>query len=501
MSDEVLASEASATPPNLRRRTALAAVWSGVGSLGTQVVTIAISVVLSRQLVPGDFGLMALATTAAGVMVLICEAGFVTSIVQRKEINQLLLSSVYWVQVALGALGALLLVLLARPTAAFYGDDRLVGVVVALSIMPLLSGFGAVPRALLVRRLDFKTLSLIDLLSLLVGGTFGIVAAAMGAELWSLVYYSIAQSIVQTWGRMRQAHWRPDRKLSRVELSDIFGFARSVYGSQLLTYVTRNGDNVLVGRFLGVRQLGLYTRSYTLLLFPSQKIAAVLGSAVQVALAKISDDKPRCRRVYLESCQLIFFVTTPVMLGLAILSKETVLTLFGSKWEAMWPTASVLAVVALFEPLTTTTGWVFLSQNRADLSLKLGLLSGPFLLAGVALGLLGGDSFSVAVGYGVGSLILGPVFVSRAIGLLDMNLREFARGLAPALGCGVLMGAAIFPLRLFLVQQGTPDALVLLACGALGAVVYLAAAHKADVAGLQHVTNHLPPRFRRSVAA
>jgi O-antigen/teichoic acid export membrane protein len=459
-------------PGRLRRDTVTATAWSGIGALVAQLLGLVFSIVLARLLAPEEFGVLAMAATATGVAAVLSEVGFATLLMQRREVTQSLLSTIFWAQLALGLVATGILLALAHPIASFYRDDSLRGVLTALAVVPAVTVVSGLPRVLLARALNFKRIVAIDICSMVIAGAAGIALAATGAGVWALVVQALSGAVAVTLGRYAVTRWRPSPTFSWGELREVSGFTGAVYGHQLLTFLFRNGDNVLVGRFLGATQLAFYARSYTLLLIPSRRVSQVLGGTMQIALSKAAHDVKRCQRMYVEATEMVAFITAPAMLTLAVVMPELVDVVLGPRWSGMVAAATWLCCLGAIEPLTTTTGWIFVARGRPDIGLKLTLAAGPAWLLGVGVGVWFESATAVAAGVAVVGTLFGPIYLARAAALLETDVWHLARALAPGYLCALAAPAGGLIVTLVLRRTDAPDVITLLA-GAAAAVLSL----------------------------
>src|SRR5207302_1799315 len=123
---------------------------------------------------------------------------------------------------------------------------------------------------LLRRQMQFKTTAIIDMVSMASGVATGIVMAGLRFGYWSLVGAQFGTSITNCALAWTSCGWRPGAFQKRVGVGPMLSFGGHLTGFTVLNYLTRNFDNILIGRVLGSAPLGIYSRAYALLMLPGQ---------------------------------------------------------------------------------------------------------------------------------------------------------------------------------------------------------------------------------------
>jgi O-antigen/teichoic acid export membrane protein len=321
-------------------------------SLGVIVqgaVTIAVLAVLARLLSPADFGIV-----SAGLLVInfcaIFSQGLVgPAVVQQPALGEKHVRSAFSISV-LGGIGLLVALWILAPTVAHVlRANGLAPIVRALAWILPVQGLGAVAEALLRRDLRFRAVASIRMISYAVGyGVVGIGVAVLGGGLWSLVAANAAQVLVNTALLLfRQPHSKRlqlDARASRELLATSGGIILGSLGN----YSARNGDNLVVVRWLGVAALGLYERAYALMTMPATLIGQVLDDVLFPAIAQIQVDRARVATVYRRCVGAVALVSLPLSAVVVILAPEIIAVILGPRWAEAAVPFRILAVGTLF---------------------------------------------------------------------------------------------------------------------------------------------------------
>jgi PST family polysaccharide transporter len=217
-------------------------------------------------------------------------------------------------------------------------------------------------------------------------------------------------------------------------------------GFNLCNFCSRNVDYLLIGRFLGTRELGLYTIAYRLMLYPLHNISAVMGRIMFPVLAQVNEDLPRFRRGYLAAIGSIALASFPMMTGLIVTADLLVPVVLGLQWKPVVPLIQILAFVGLIQSIGTTVGSIYQAKDRTDLLLKWGLLSSALTVLSFAIGLNWG-TIGVASAYAVVSVALAVPGVLIPFRLIGLELFEFTSRLWRPGVCSLLMGGLVLLVR------------------------------------------------------
>ena len=350
-----------------RVRTGIA--WTGTFRVIMQVLNTGSQVVLARLLLPTDYGLVALTGVFMAFAAMLTQLGLAAAVVQSRRVTERLLSTAFWLNVISGIVVTGVLVAAAPLVADFYGDERVTNLLRVSSLSFTLS-CAAVHSALLQRSLQFKRLGSLEVLGAVIGLGATIVLAWQGFGAYSLVLGPLLQTTLMTgvfWWRVR---WLPRTFMHRRELGELWRFGAGLTGSNILNFVARNADTVLLGRFAGAADLGLYSRSYSLMMAPLTQVTGVITRVLLPAFAEMQHDLPRLRRAWLMTIRASLALGLPASLGIAVSAPAFVETLYGARWLGM---ATVLALLSASVPpqlIGRNLGPVYQAMGRTGLQFK-----------------------------------------------------------------------------------------------------------------------------------
>src|SRR5262245_22435341 len=172
---------------DLKERTIRGGFAKVCAQAATFLLRVGSLMVLARLLEPKDFGLVGMVTALTGILNLFRDFGLSTATVQRVNVTEEQISTLFWINVLVGAILGLLAVMIAPAVVVFYHEPRLFGVTAVLATGFLFNAAGVQHSALLQRHMRFTALATIDIISLAVSTVVGIGLAVCGYGYWALV--------------------------------------------------------------------------------------------------------------------------------------------------------------------------------------------------------------------------------------------------------------------------------------------------------------------------
>ena len=384
-------------------------VVGGVAAVSAQgakfVLQTATTVVLARLLSPQDFGLQAMVVVVTGFLGLFRDAGLGMATIQRHEVTHQQTSTLFWINVAVGATLATLCAALAPVLVAFYHEPRLYWIAVVSGVTFIFNGLAAQHGALLQRGMRFVTQAKIDVLSVAVGSGTGVVMALLGCRYWSLVGMAIATSIVSAAAVLLAVAWVPGPPRRRSGIQSMLHFGGLASCNSFVVFLAWNAEKLLLGRFCGADALGLYGRAFQLVTLPVQQLNIAVTGVAFPALSRIQHDATRLARSFLRGFSLLISSTIPITITCALFAEEIVRIVLGPKWMEATAIFRLLAPVALVFAVANPLSWLVMSTGRIGRALSISTATTPLVILGIVLGLSHGPN-GVALGYSLAMTLL-----------------------------------------------------------------------------------------------
>jgi len=409
----------------------------GVG-MALQIGT---TVVLARLLSPTDYGLQSMVITLTAFFSLFKDAGLSVATVQRENLKHEQISTLFWINIGLGALLTVLVATCGPFLARFYKEPRLKWITVASATVFFFNSLAVQHKALLDRVMRFSAGVKIDILCATIGSVVAIGMAALGYGYWSLICQTISLSIVGAIATWIAMPWVPGRPRWTPELRSMVRFGGTVTLNSFVVYIAYNTEKILLGRFWGAAPLGIYGRAYQLATLPVQQFIGAAHSVAFSVLSRMQSEVQRLNRAYLKSQCIIVSLTIPVVISTALFANEIVLIVLGPKWIQVAPVLRLLAPTALVFALINPFSWLLRATGRVERSLKIAFLICPVVILGIVAGLHYGPP-GVALGYSVAMLLLIVPVVAWATYGTGVTAGSYWGSIKRPLVSGVVAGVA-----------------------------------------------------------
>lgn len=470
--------------------TLVAQVFRFVLQLGSQII-------LARLLDPAQFGLIAMAAPVLGFVQTVNDLGLGQAVVQHSEISRPQISALFWLSCALSLCLTLVVILSAPLFAWLYGEPEITPIIRLLGTMIMVAGLAIIPQAILNRRMLFVQLAFIDTACVVVGTAVGVAAAVTGFGYWSLVIAQIATSattLVLTWAF---AGWWPSRPARAVGVGRLLNFGSYLTGANLATYFSVSTDNVLVGAIAGKVALGLYDRSYRLVVPTLGQLMAPISRVAVPMLSRLQNSGDQFARAYVHMLQLTLLVATPGLLVNVFLAKSIIVVFFGETWKTAAPIFAWICLGGFASSTYASTAWLFTSQGRTreqmQVNVAASLINVASFVIGVRWGAVGVASVS-AVSF---VFIQTPLLVWSATREGAVSAALLVRAIVPFFIAGIASAIALC----LLTQVGGSASLATIVVNEIVAYAVFAVALACLPAGMTFIrgTWNLRTSLRRSL--
>lgn len=452
----------TSTSKGLLERTFTGFFWVLLGS-GIQVaLKIGVLAVLARLVSPDDFGVVGIALIVMEFSKMFTHMGVGPALVQRTEIEDRHLTTGLTLSLLMGAFSALVLLVTAPDIAGFFRMPELTSVLRVLSLIFLVDSFTLIAQALMQRNMKFRINSTIEVISYAIGyGAVGVVLGYLGWGVWALVVASLAQSFLLTVFLLYIQPFPKRLGFERKAFNELIFFGGGFTMAKIANFLATQGDNLIVGRLLGARALGLYGRAYQFMVMPASLFGNALDKALFPAMAKVQNDQRRVAKAYLTGVSIIALIAVPLSLLIFFLAPEIVQVILGPDWTDVVPPFQILACSLLFrmsykmsDSLARATGAVYRRAWRQVIYATL-VLTGTYI--GQFWG-LPGVAFGVAIALVVNFLLMAHL----SLQLTNISAGDMLKAHKPGLLFGLIAGLASHVMATLCRTNDVPDVMTIL---------------------------------------
>jgi polysaccharide transporter, PST family len=418
-------------------------------------VQIGTTICLARLLVPEDFGLVAMVSALTGFANVLMDLGTRDAAVQRPQITQDELSTLFWLTTGLGALFTGVILGAAPLIGAFYQEERLVRIAQFWGLTFVITALSCQHGALLRRKLMFQKVALIEVAANVLGAVTAIGMALSGSGYWALVLRPLVTACVMLILIWSNCRWIPGFPVISKGVKETVKFGLNITGFTTTDYLAKAADRVGLGYSVGARELGLYHNALTVYENALTVVTLPLHSVAVATLSKLRDNVEELRRAWATALSSLTFFATLAFVILAVIGQDLIVLLLGNKWVGA---STLLVIFALRGPaqvIERTLGWLHVAAGRPDRWMRWGIASCIVQVVAILCGLPFG-AMGVAISYGICTYILFVPAIVYAGQPFQIGVRELMPAIGPPLIGALVAEAAGFTLRIYYLSDSPP---------------------------------------------
>lgn len=455
--------------------TMLGAMWTVSSRLVGRAIDFVILLVLARVLSPADFGLTALAISLVVVIDTVLEVQLLQALTRLKIVTKHHLDTAFTIGILRSLVLLALLIAAAWPVSIIYEDDKLIGLVLVLSIGPVCRGLYSPKMVSFTSALKFKQVFIMEVAGKVCSASLSMLVLYLGGGYWAIVTNTVAAPFMMGVFSYVLAPYRPGLRLSEwPEFQELLGWMSL---SQLVSALNWQLDRLVLGRFIPAPTLGQYVMASDVAVLPVQTIVGPAMAPLLAALSRLDQDPARLRSAFLRAVRLSMMIAAPACIGMSMTSELLVSVLFGPKWALAgdyirWIALTIM-LGAYMQPLQALllvirkTRAVF-HINLAELTIRIAVIPAGIYLLSVP-GVIAGRALISVIVFGLcldavrrflqvpvatqllnlWKVLLGCLVMAVVVALVQKEIAPHALPPIVALAAQVASGAAVYVLTLF----------------------------------------------------
>jgi O-antigen/teichoic acid export membrane protein len=455
---------------SLRKKTISGALWKFGERVSGQIVSFIVSIILARLLLPEDYGIIAL----VAVFITICDklvvSGFATSLIQKKDADNLDFSTVFFFSLGMSLFLYALLFFGAPLLADFYSAyDRamLIAVIRVMGIQIIATAVNSVQLAYISRTMQFKKTLCSSLIATVLSAVVGIWMAYNGYGVWALVAQycvNVVTVMIVLWIVVR---WRPDFAFSVERFKSLFAYGWKIFAASIIKVLYNDLRSLVIGKFYTAEDLAFYNKGQSFPQLVESNVSGTIESVLFPAISKRQTSKEDMLAILRRAIKTSTYILMPLLAGLAAVAEPVILILLTDKWLPSVPYMQIICFTFMLMPIEIDNLQAIKAMGRSDLALKLEIIkkiigvslliaSIPFGVMAITISLLVGAVINAIVdaipnnkllGYGVGKQfvdILPALLMSAVMFACVYPLKMLPLGYVPVLGLQIVVGMAVY---------------------------------------------------------
>ncbi|MGE3622684.1 MAG: lipopolysaccharide biosynthesis protein [Bdellovibrionales bacterium] len=416
-------------------------------------IQIAILPIIGRLLGPQAFGQIALVSPFIFFAMMLAESGLSACIVRANKVTEELKGTVFSFSAAMSLLTIAIFAATAWPVGKILHEPAFPKLLLGMSAILLIASFNIVPSALLLRAKQYNWVALSDLVS-----TFGgVVAVAVGIVLgwgvWSIVAQQVVFWVCKTGVVIAATGYRPSFAFHKKLFKENIYFGSNLTGSSILSFISRNIDNILIGAFMGAEALGHYALAFQIVGLPQMVISGSVYSLLFSSTSEAVREGRFSPALYLKVMRGLLLVASPVIIGLAVTAPLSVPCMLGEQWLPMVPLIMWLAPLGLLQAMGAANSGMLIGLGKADVLFRLSLISAGTTILAIAIGAYIGSPQAVAMAVSLAALCNSWRVFFSITRFCNVRFRRILQVSFIPVFTAALMGISVFAIQMLLPSQ------------------------------------------------
>ncbi len=359
---------------NLKKKAIFSTFWKFTERILAQVITLVVSVVLARILMPSDYAIVSIVTIFFAFANVIISGGLNTALIQKKDADVEDYSSVLWVGLIISFVIYLILFFSAPPIARLYSQPMLIPVIRVMGLILPVYVVKSIWCAYVSSGLQFRKFFFATLGGTLVSGIAGIIMAVNGFGVWALVAQQMINPLIDTVILILTVRVHIKLRVSVSRIKVLFGYGWKIFASSFINVIYSKVSPLIIGVKYTPNDLSFYTKGES---FPDTLSATfmhTLSAVLFPVIAKCQDDKERVlngTRTFIRVCSFILF---PAMLGFWAVSDNFIAVVLTEKWLPASYYVKIFCLASMFNVVAVGNCETIKAIGRSDVYLKLEII-------------------------------------------------------------------------------------------------------------------------------
>ena len=447
-------------------------IWKFGERVSAQAVNFIVSIILARLLLPEDYGIIALVTVFITICNKIVVSGFATSLIQKKDADNLDFSTVFYFSLAVAVVLYTGLFFSAPFIADFYSaesDPQLfIQVIRVMGLNLFIIAVNSVQQAYVSRTMQFRKFFFSTIIGTVVSAVAGIGMAYGGYGVWALVAQNIILAVVNGIVLWFMVKWRPELKFSFKRLKTLYSYGWKIFVASMIKILYNDLRSLVIGKVYTAADLAFYNKAQSFPQLIDTNVEGTIDSVLFPAISKKQSSVDDMRAMLRRAIKTTSYVLMPLLAGLSAVAKPFIIILLTDKWAESIPLMQILSFSFMFAPIELENLQAIKAIGRSDVALKVEIIkkvagviilivSIPFGVTAIAVGMVISTTLSAIINAIPNKKLLGYTF--------KMQLADILPGLLLSLVMfGVVYPISLLDLNVFV---------MLIVQVAVGAIIYI----------------------------
>ena len=355
-------------------------LWSLTERFAKMGIQILCTFIIAQFVSPGDFGLVSMMSIFLAFSTILIDSGFSQALIHEQNVTRHDESSIFWFNILLGTVIYGCFWLVAPVIADFYEEPYLTMLIRVAFLALIFQSLIVVQQGLLYKDVDFKKVSMISLWAVTLSGIAGIAVSYYRRDVWGIIVQNLSFAILQTLFFWIYSSWRPQLYFSGKCVRKYLKFSMNLLGSNILAAITDNLANLFVGKAYNAQVLGHYTMANKIPYLTSGTICYGIKRVSYSMMSTFQNDNEKLGRYSQRVVGTAFWILTPIMILLFILSEEFIAWLFPTEWAPAAVYLRYFCVIGSVFCFSDINQDILLVKGRTDILFRLDIVRRTLLV-------------------------------------------------------------------------------------------------------------------------
>lgn len=345
--------------------------WTLSERFMSQIVSVIVTVILTRLLAPEDYGVVSVVTVIITILNVFMTSGFSASLIQQEDVEQIDYSTVLYFSILLGFLLYIGVVAISPMLATFYSLPQLELVLKILALKIPLSALNSVQQAYVSRNMLFKKFFISTVTATIVSGGIGVIMAYTNFGVWALVAQDLSNVITISVVLWFSVGWRPTFQFSFTRLKILFDFGVKIFVQTLFNTIYANIRSLLIGGFYSPTDLAYYTKGNQYPNLIVTNVDTAVSKTMFPVMSREQEDLTRIKLLARRTAQVSSYIMSPILVGFFVCAEQIVSVVMTNKWLPAVPYIRIVCICLLIRASQTAILQAIKSIGRSDVVLKM----------------------------------------------------------------------------------------------------------------------------------
>ena len=388
----------------LKNKTISGLFWRFGERITAQIISFVVSVVLARILLPEQYGIVAIVTIFINLANVFVTSGLGTSLVQKKDADELDFSTMFWASIALSLVLYAIIFIISPIVAKIYNNELLTIVLRVMGLKIPIAAINSIQQAYVQRKMIFKKFFFSTIIGTIISAFVGIGMALKGCGVWALVGQYLTNSVIDTCVLWITVKWKPHFMFSMQRFKSLFSYGWKIMMASFIGTVFDQLRGLIIGARYSSADLAYNNKGEQIPSLLSTNINSTMESVLFSSISKVQDDKAKVKSAMRRLMKISSFVIMPLLFGISAVANSLITILLTDKWSACVSYLRVVCIQQCFGILNTVNMQAIKAIGKSDTTLKLEFVKKPIYLA-ILLTMMNISPLAICIGNAVYSII------------------------------------------------------------------------------------------------